>query len=183
VRKFHVPVKTHRTEEGPGGWPADFPPRSRLFSLTPFGFDGGTRENIVSFFRRTADAHGVLPRSLAHHVIIPLLEISSRVSADLMADECYCLELCGMSEKAERWVDILNQLTLRSDLQLLTLLPLRNLVSPYYLIEPARRFCPACYADDERAERPKYDRLLFLLCHKSSCAVYCRIRVPSLHEP
>lgn len=174
MRKSHVTVKIHRTEEGPGGWPADFPPRSKIFSLTPLGFDGATRENIVSFFRRTADAHGVLPRSLAHHVIIPLLDIASRVSADLMADECYCLELCGMSEKARRWVDILNQLTLRSDLQLLTLLPLRNLTSPYCLIDSARRFCPACYADDERAGRPKYDRLLWTVRDVTACPKHKR---------
>jgi hypothetical protein len=159
---------------GPGGWPSDLPPRSILFGLTPYGFDGATRENIVSFFRRTSDAHGVLPRALAHHVVVPMMHISSKSLADLRADECYRLQACGLSTRAERWIDVLNQLTSRSDLQLLTLLPLKNLVSSYHLIESANRFCPACYAADERAGRAKYDRLLWTLCCVTSCPKHGR---------
>ncbi|WP_429500517.1 TniQ family protein [Paraburkholderia youngii] len=123
----------------------------------------------MSFFRRTSNAHAVLPRSLAYRLIVPLLDIPSQLSADLMADECYRLELCGLSAKTERWIEVLNQLTSRSDLQLLTLLPLRNLVSSYQLIEYVNRFCPACYAEDEQAGRQKYDRLLWTIRCVTAC--------------
>ncbi len=100
----------------------------------------------------------------------------SQVSADFMADECYRLELCGLSGKAARWIDFLNQLTSRSDLQLLTLLPLRNLVSLYRLVEYENRFCPACYAEDERAGREKYDRLLWTIRCVTACPKHeCRL--------
>ncbi|WP_425469530.1 TniQ family protein [Paraburkholderia azotifigens] len=153
----------------PDGWPIDLPPRSLLFGVTPSGFDGATRENIVSFFRRTADAHGILPRSLAYHVLVPMMRLPSRYSEDLMAAECYHLDLCGLSAKAARWTDVLMQLTCRSDLHFLTLLPLKNFVSSYQLIETTNRFCPECYAEDERGNRPKYDRLLWAIRCVAAC--------------
>ena len=111
----------------------------------------------------------MLPRALAHTIIVPSMRDASKVYADLMADECYRLELCGVSERAARWANCLNDLTCRSDLHLLTLLPLSGLVSSYQLVESANRFCPACYAKDERIGGPKYDRLLWIL----SCVVAC----------
>jgi hypothetical protein len=163
-----------RESTRPGGWPSDFPARSLLFGTTPYGFDGATRENIVSFFRRTADSHALLPRSLAYHLLVPLFGIPSPAAADLMADECYRLELCGLSAKPARWVDALNRLTARSDLQKLTLLSFNNLVSSYQLIEPSFRFCPACYAEDERLGRPKYDRLLWTIRCVTACSKHRR---------
>lgn len=86
-----------------------------------------------------------------------------------MADECYRLELCGITAKAESWCDVLMQLTCRADLHLLTLLPLRYLVSSYQLIESTNRFCPMCYAEDEQMQRSKYDRLLWTIRCVTAC--------------
>jgi DNA-binding XRE family transcriptional regulator len=63
----------------------------------------------------------------------------------------------------------LEGLTCRADLHLLTLLPLKGSISSYQLIDSTSRFCPACYADDERASRPKYDRLLWTIRCVSAC--------------
>ncbi|CAD6561592.1 TniQ family protein [Paraburkholderia sabiae] len=164
-----------QTQDRPEGWPVDLPPRSFLFGVTPYGFDGATRESLVSFFRRTSDAHALLPRSLAYHSIVPLTEVASKNSADSMADECYRLELCGLSTKAARWIDCLNQLTARSDLESLTLFPLKHFVSSYQLIEHTNRFCPTCYAEDELAGRQKYDRLLWTVRCVSACPKHERL--------
>lgn len=162
------------TPARPEGWPVDHPSRSILFGATPYGFDAATRESLVSFFRRTSDAHGLLPRSLAYHLIIPLMDIPSQYSADLMADECYRLELCGLNTKAVRWIECLNQLTVRADLKSLTLLSLKNFVSSYQLIDHANRFCPACYAEDELTGRQKYDRLLWTIRCVTACPKHDR---------
>jgi hypothetical protein len=169
-----VTKQATRDSVRPGGWPTDLPPRSTLFGLAPYGFDGATRENIVSFLRRTSNAHGLLPRTLAYHILVPLMGIQSQSSADLMADECYRLEVCGINAKTEQWVNCLNQLTARTDLHLLTVLFLKYIVSPYHLIEPVPRFCPACYAEDECAGRMKYDRLLWTLRCVTACPKHRR---------
>ncbi|MEX3929158.1 TniQ family protein [Paraburkholderia sp. BR10936] len=162
----------------PASWPEDFPIRSQLFGATPYGIDGATRESVMSFFRRTANAHGLLPRSLAYYVIVPPMGIPTLISADFTADECYRKNLCGMSASAARWIAVLNDLTSRSDLQLLTLSSLKNLVSSYQLLDSKNRFCPLCYAEDERAGREKYDRLLWTIRCVTACPLHlCRLIV------
>ncbi|MGF6789668.1 TniQ family protein [Paraburkholderia sp. 35.1] len=160
--------------QSPEGWPVCSLSRSKLFGVTPYGFNGATREHIVSLFRRTSNAQALLPRSLAFHVIVPPMGIPTLVSADFIADKCYRLNLCGMGASSSRWVDLLNQLTSRTNLQSLTLSSFRNLVSSYQLIESANRFCPACYAEDERAGRDKYDRLLWAIRCVTACPVHER---------
>jgi hypothetical protein len=156
----------------PGGWPAGFPPRSQLFGVAPYGFNGATREHIVSFFRRMSNAQALLPRTVAFNVIVPLMGIPTLVSADSAADECYRLNMCGMNGSAAIWIDFLNRLTSRSNLQLLTLSACRNLLSSYQLIESANRFCPACYTEDETAGRNKYDRLLWTIRCVTACPIH-----------
>jgi hypothetical protein len=166
--------------QSPEGWPAGFPPRSQLFRATPYGFSDATREHIVSFLRRVSNAHALLPRSLAFHVIVPSMEIPTSIAADFTADGCYRLNMCGLSESAVLWVDLLNRFTCRSNLQLLTLSSLKNLLSAYRLIESENRFCPLCYKEDETAGRDKYDRLLWTI----RCVTACPIHKHQLvHEP
>jgi TniQ len=102
------------------------------------------------------------------------------LTVHLKADECYRLEACGLSAKSEKWIDVLNQLTCRSDLQLLTLLPLKNVVSSYQLIHSTNRVCPKCYAEDECVGRAKYDRLLWTLCCVTACPKH---RCKLVYEP
>ncbi|MHB9838291.1 TniQ family protein [Paraburkholderia terrae] len=156
----------------PGGWPADAPRRSILFSLSPYGFDGATRENIVSYFRRLSDAHGILPRTLAYGFIVPFMNVRSEASAEKVSDECYHFTVCGLSNRATQWTSALSQLTCRTDLELLTLIPLRGLVSPYELLTKKERYCPACYKEDEKMGRAKYGRLLWTLACVKACPLH-----------
>ncbi|MGF6574892.1 transcriptional regulator with XRE-family HTH domain [Paraburkholderia sp. GAS333] len=156
----------------PEGWPSDTPSRSTLFGVTPYGFDGLSHEHIVSFFRRASTAHALLPRTLAYQLVVPSLGHKTLVSADFMADACYRLDLCGFSANAIRWVEILNELTSRTDLESLTLSFLRGIVSPYQLIAQTDKFCPACYAEDEKAGRQKYDRLLWAIRCVAACPLH-----------
>ncbi len=152
----------------PGGWPEDTPPRSALFGLTPEGFSGETFEELSSYFRRLCDRHGLPPWTLAFHAVTPLI----RGWDYNAARRCYDLTICGAGEPAAQWSSALKRLTLRHDLQLTTLLPLSSVVPNYGLISPVERFCPRCYADDERAGRQKYNRLLWAIKCVTACPVH-----------
>ncbi|MEX3639613.1 TniQ family protein [Paraburkholderia sp. BR14320] len=152
----------------PGGWSDDTLPRSALFGLAPEGSTGDTLEELSSYFRRLSAHHNLLPWTLAFHAVTPL--ICGRKQN--VANTCYNLDICGVGERAVKWLNALNRLTLRHDLQSTTLLSLRSVVSNYGLISPVERFCPGCYANDERAGREKYNRLLWAIRCVTACPLH-----------
>jgi transcriptional regulator with XRE-family HTH domain len=156
----------------PGGWPEDSPPRSAFLGLAPLGVSGDSFEDLASYFRRLADLHLMRPWTLALRSVAPLIssDMSTR-SQRHVADTCYELSMNGVTEHAERWVKALAQLTLRNDLHLRTLLPLRDIVPSWMLLSQKERYCPLCYRDDESNRRPKYNRLLWSL----HCVIACPI--------
>jgi transcriptional regulator with XRE-family HTH domain len=165
-------TSTLKLASRPGGWPEDAPTRSALFGVTPAGFSGDTFEDLPSYFRRLSAHHGLLPWTLAFHAVAPFICGRDFESKSNAADDCYRLVISGVTEVAAKWSGALNKLTLRNDLQLRTLLPLRRCVPPKKLISCIERFCPSCYADDERAPRPKYNRLLWAIDCVTACPVH-----------
>jgi TniQ len=162
----------------PGGWPVDAPPRSPVFGMAPQGYSGDTIEELGSYFRRLAAEHGLLPWTLAYCAVAPLICGRDFKGNRDVADDCYSPAVNGVTELAARWSYALNKLTLRHDLQLRTLLPLRHILSHYRLISAAERFCPACYSDDELAGRQKYNRLLWSIDCVTACPVHGLVLKP-----
>ncbi|MFC0129854.1 helix-turn-helix domain-containing protein [Ralstonia solanacearum] len=156
----------------PGGWPDDAPPRSRLFNLPPSGFDGQSREELRSYFRRLCAAHRMRPWTMANRVVIPAALERDVIDVKLRADQCFDVALAGVTSLAALWADTLNALSRRHDLQLLTLLPLKALLPTNKLITAASRFCPRCYESDEATGREKYDRLLWTIDAVKACPVH-----------
>lgn len=160
----------------PGGWPEDAPPRSILFSLVPYGCSGEDRESLGSYIARLCEAHGMTRWSLANTIIGPAAEILLQVSGARMARDIgragYNVNASSLTEQAYQWAHTLNHLTHRSNLQLCTLLPLKNLVSGFVLLSDKPRFCPACYEDDTMAGRDRYDRLLWSIDAVTACPLH-----------
>lgn len=156
----------------PGGWPEDTPPRSALFSLNPEGHSGDDLEDLASYFRRLSEDHCMLPWSLAFRSVVPLIGAGSADWRAKMACSCYGLEISGLSNVASNWAEALNLATGRNDLQFHTLVPFKAIVSPIKLLSPIERFCPHCYAEDERVERPKYNRLLWAIDCVTACPLH-----------
>lgn len=156
----------------PGGWPEDAPPRSRLFNLPPGGFDGQSREELRSYFRRLCAAHRMRPWTMANRVVIPAALERDVIDVKLRADQCFDVALAGVSSLAALWADTLNALSRRHDLQLLTLLPLKALLPTNKLVTEVSRFCPRCYESDEATGREKYDRLLWTIDAVKACPVH-----------
>lgn len=161
----------------PGGWPDDAPPRSAFFGLAPEGYNGESYEDLSSYFRRTSAYQRIPPRALAMRALVPLfrdqpVHTLKRSYSDLTMN--------GVSDIAVAWVAALERLTLRTDLILRTLLPLRTVVPRFKLLSKIERFCPHCYADDERANRPKYNRLLWSIECVEACPLHNVLLEPVL---
>lgn len=153
----------------PGGWPDDAPPRSACFSLAPEGESGESYEDLVSYFRRLSAFHGITPRSFATRTIATLIHGPKPPRRNFDTD---IFAINGLTEVAETWVEALEMITLRTDLAVRTLLPLRNIVSKWSLLSKYERFCPRCYCDDESMGRSKYNRLLWSIACVNACPIH-----------
>ena len=89
-----------------------------------------------------------------------------------MAASCYGLAISGVTNLADGWASALGVATKRNGLHLHTLVPLRDVVPPAKLLSPTERFCSICYADDERSNRPKYNRLLWSIDYVTACPMH-----------
>lgn len=167
-----------------GGWQSklqelDVPPRSRLYGLKPM--NGGTvwSECLTSYINRLGWQHGVSPRTLATQEIGPLLadaEWWRYPSPRLMSVFCTAnaMSINGSGNLATSWSALLEQLTSRTDLHLLTApwwigdLPMaRNLRT-----SPA--WCPACYTEWKQQGLPLYQPLLWMLQAVTICPTHNR---------
>ncbi|MFM0033934.1 TniQ family protein [Paraburkholderia strydomiana] len=160
----------------PGGWPEDAPPRSILYSLPPYGCSGEDRESLGNYILRLSAAHDMARWTLTNRIIGPAAQELFGASSDRMARDVgradYGLIVSSHTEQAHQWAHTLNALTLRTNLQLCTLLPLRGVVSAFVLLSHKRRFCPRCYEDDLRGQRDCYDRLLWSIEAVAACPLH-----------
>jgi hypothetical protein len=130
-----------------------------------------------------SNAHDMARWTLTNRIIGPAAEELFGVSSDRMARDIgradYSVNVSSHTEQAYQWAHTLNALTLRSNLQLCTLLPLKHLVSGFKLLSSKRRFCPDCYKDDAREGRDRYDRLLWGIDAVNACPLH-RVRLVEL---
>lgn len=75
----------------------------------------------------------------------------------------------GLSGLSAEWVGALERLTLRTDLRLRTLLPLRDCVPTFALLSHRERYCPRCFEDDLQHRRQIYNRLLWSIGCVEAC--------------
>jgi hypothetical protein len=152
------------------------PPRSALFDLTPYGCSGEDRESLANYVRRLCTLHLSTPWTLTYDVIGPAAEELFGVQADRMAKDVgrrdFRTYVSGVSEYAETWAQTLNALTLRTNLEQCTLVPLRGVVSPLKLITGRHRYCPQCFRDDDKNGRGRYERLLWTIDSVVACPLH-----------
>lgn len=155
-----------------------FPERSRLHSLEPVGLGTAGVESLTGYFSRLAEAHGNSPAALFGREIAPLMKSESlrrraqgRNKSMLLA---YAVRskshaMNGTGGTARDWAEVLGDLTKRTDLRLLTMLPWTNVLSHPGLIRPVRAWCPSCYEEWRLGDEPVYEPLLWSLEVVGSC--------------
>ncbi len=148
---------------------SEIPPRSRLYALMPCGLDTMFQESLTSYLNRLAWRHHISPRHLVAQEIAPLLN-QSYSRQDLAAFSwSRAMNINGNGQIAREWASILENLTCRPDLHLLTGRWWIGDMVPYRLLRVQPAWCPACYAEWKDQDMPLYEPLLWTFQAVTMC--------------
>jgi TniQ len=145
---------------------------SRLYHLKPIGMGSPLVECLTSYVARLSGEHSVSPSTLVRRQILPCLNRplltgdGSPVSTFLGQQS---LVLNGLTETARTFVQALEELTLRRDLSLLTMLPYKEVLSGVTLLRKTKSWCFRCYEEWREAEQIIYEPLLWMLSAVTLC--------------
>jgi len=163
-----MPHKSFETYEEWNLTSPPIPERSVLFALEPVGVGTPWVESLTSYIARLAHAHTVFPGVLMNKLLKPLaqgnhahlLHISEGKKTNL-------LNATGL--RARLSVQLLEAVTLRSDLRHLTLLPWSDVFCLRGLVRTTRAWCPHCYEEWREAGETIFDPLLWALQEVTAC--------------
>jgi hypothetical protein len=163
-------------------WPQSkvvLPPRSRLYSITPIRLDTAYVESLTSYFTRLSATHYVSPAVLLSQEVAPLINKSylfrggarPGTGGSALADSfrIHTRAINSMGVITVDWIGALESLTLRNDLQKLTMLPWSNVLSQRHLLRASRAWCPVCYEEWRQNDKTIYDPLLWTLSEFNIC--------------
>lgn len=143
------------------------PACSQLYSPEPVGIGTPMVESLTSYIVRVSFAHCVTVGTLIGREIAPLIDkgyLTDKSLSSISTQFMYIARAVnGVGVTAEDWINVLQVLTMRRELRLLTMLPWKNLTSDMYLLRETRAWCPDCYEEWHRQRKPIYDPLLWSL--------------------
>lgn len=145
--------------------PPTVPTRSRLYSLEPIGIGTLDVESLESYTARLAWLHGVTPGLLMTREIASVVALGPRQKTGGQLSLFDPQTITGTGASAERWINALELLTLRSDLSYLTLRPWRDVLPSAGLNRRSKVWCPHCFEEDVEP----YDRLLWRIAVVAAC--------------
>jgi len=141
------------------------PPHSRLYALEPLGMGTSNIESLTSYVTRLAGAHSVSLRTLVLQQLLPQLKCDYLSNPLKNSLDAFWIEaaraLNGTGTLAKDWAYALERLTLRTDLQFLTLLPWASVLTQQRLLRITRAWCPDCFMEWQTAGQPIYEPLLW----------------------
>ncbi len=153
---------------------SEAPPRSRLYGLVPCGLGTMFQESLTSYLNRLAWRHHISPRHLVAQEIVPhLIQSYSRNQLGAFSWSS-AMSINGNGHMAREWATILEDLTKRSDLHLLTGHGWIGDLEPHRLLREKPAWCPACYAEWKAKEMPIYEPLLWAFQAVTMCMKHRR---------
>lgn len=149
----------------------EIPERSRLFGLEPLGLGTEEAEGLISYLIRLAGAHCISPKCLLSAELFRLMRgVNSVHHAEFYTD--YAKTLHSTGKFAETFVKIVEQLTCRTDIPLMTALPWSEIIpaigTGFMTQHP--KWCHACWAEDRGNRRTPYSRLSWGFALYQVCA-------------
>ncbi len=145
----------------------ELPPRSRLYCLPPLGMGTVEVESLTSYIQRLAWAYRVNPRVLVSQEIFPHLRQAYYAQPDLgrlgSFSRTRSMSINGTGDVARDWTEVLEQLTMRSDLRFLTVRPWADGLPAWGLLRNAPQWCLLCYEEWREQKLPVYQPLLWTL--------------------
>lgn len=155
------------------------PPRSQLYSLSPAGAGTPTLESLTSYVIRLAQEHGLRPGVLIGKLIAPAIRpdfVYSNAESGIRAvwggNSTQTSILNGTGKTVVSVLEVLERLTLRSDLRALTVLPWSEVLASQGLLRQVKVWCPACYQVQHLTNSEAYDPLLWSFSSVAVCPVH-----------
>lgn len=144
----------------------------------------GLVESLTSYTIRLAAAHNLSPAVLLGRVLAPLMEKTywlqggarsgTRGSALSNSFMVHAKAINGTGLIARNWVNVLETLTMRPDLRILTMLPWANALPLRNLFRPTLAWCPGCYQEWSINDQAVYQPLLWTLRDVKVCLQHQR---------
>lgn len=152
-------------------------PRSRLYSLVPCEVDTLWTECLTSYLNRLGWTHHVSPRAMVVQEIMPYLNKTQALSRQWIGSlsRGYAMSMNGVGAPALEWAKILERLTMRPDLHLLTLRWWIGDLSSRGHLRAWPAWCPTCYAEWQEQKMPIYQPLLWCFKVITSCPKHHRL--------
>jgi hypothetical protein len=158
--------------------------RSQLYNLEPIGMGTGCAESLTSYIARLAVAHSLTPAVLLGRTLAPFMDKNYCLQGDARPGARrsplgnsfgeYAKAINGIGVIAKDWVIALQNLTLRSDLNFLTMIPWADVFTNRNLLRSSRRWCPSCYHDWRGDGQQIYEPLLWTFRDLEVCAKHQR---------
>jgi AraC-like DNA-binding protein len=160
------------------------PRRSRLFGLEPIGIGTAFVEGLTGYVSRLAAAHSVSVGDLVGRELgengpgsLPLVHPARRLAPGRRSSHCFMgasYSLNGTGEATRLWIDVLQAKTCRTELRMLTLLPLEEIFSETGLFRKRRAWCADCFRLWRRRDVLLYEPLLWSLRAATICPLHRR---------
>lgn len=157
---------------------------SRLYSLEPIGIGTAYIESLTGYSARIAKAHCLSMSALFEREIAPLMDKAYLLRGGARPElrgstlsnsfRFRLRAINGMGVIAKDWVQSLEALTLRSNFELLTMLPWAGVISQKYLLHTNRAWCPACYEEWRVNGQEIYEPLIWALKVVTACVRHKR---------
>ncbi len=171
---FSVRILSPWTEGQETFQESDIPARSQLYRLEPQAMGCLWQESFTSYLNRLGWTHHVSPRAMVRQEIIPRLNKAQEIPYQWIGalSRGHVSNINGTGALALEWSHILEQLTQRSDLHLLTFHGwIGNLTSPGHLrANPA--WCPLCYAEWREKNLDIYQPLCWFVKVITACPTH-----------
>jgi len=145
--------------------------RSPFYNLQPHGVNTSSIESLTSYTTRLSAAHRVSVGTLYEFAVIPALNKSYLITPSHLAPASTLLgsfrnqikNINSVGKTAQEWVEVLKNMTLRSDLQHLTFLPMSETIPHLKLLKRKQSWCPVCYEEMRQTDRVIYQPLIWSL--------------------
>ncbi|MQA38508.1 TniQ family protein [Rugamonas aquatica] len=147
--------------------------RSVLYNIVPMQMNSHRQESLTSYLIRLARAHCISPRDLIKYVF-GKEDAAIRKLADNTFYTRYAATINGLGRNAKLLAAAANQLTSRTDLHILTMLPWADIIPEQSegFIARRPRWCPMCFHDQLNENNETYTPLLWALTPYRRCVVH-----------
>lgn len=146
------------------------PPRSILYSIEPIGIGTPYVESLASYINRLAVEHSISVADLFIRIISIYGSIFSE-KTNTFKNLWKILSAINNASKSSIIVEIMSELTIRSELKYLTLATIEDL-NINGALSKIKRYCPKCYEEQKASNNIVYDPLIWSIRAIKICPIH-----------